>query len=670
MPQWIMIHLKPIWTKFTVIMGVTTVFFCLLFSTPIVAHAQSAIGANDTVSQGVQVIEQPLGLASTDIRVLIARVIKIALGLLGIIFVLLVIYGGFLYMTAGGNEEQIASAKKVLMNATIGLIIILSAYSIVLMVSRLLGLDGTSSNGEGGLGGISDGTGQSFYGSGGLGTIIKDHYPARNQVDVPRNAKIIITFKKPITVSTIIENTNANKDASGNDILGDCIVSATMLWEKDCDTLKKGSTLVTIKDAVTGQEIRGASVLASVDNGTVSTIVIRPFDTLGTDKDKVQYTVRLGAGITWNDPINNNPSIFSGRSSAFYDWTFKTDTTLDTTAPFVKNTFPDPASVETKNTVIQLEFSEAMDPTGLQGNFKLNGDYYELNGSTVFLKTENSSLPIGTMRLSNGYQTLEFTPEKECGQNACGGKIYCLPVCDKPGATCKIDTYKLLIKAGQTFPGNPKSFEAIPFSGAMDLAGNALDGNKNGAVDAVASTGEVFVEQAKPDNFLLVFSINDKIDLTAPYIKQVTPGPDAENVATDATTTILFSKRMRVESMYTIGLDEYPVSAEGTCVVPRITFNSDETTLTRLDHCPFVDQDGKRYFPSVDSRVEDVNFNCFFPGKGPIDNDRDSNASYICDDDNLTRCCPVTKDSVRSFCCNGFTDKSSKETCINALSVN
>ncbi len=669
MPQWIMIHLKPIWTKFTVIMGVTTVFFCLLFSTPIVAHAQSATGANDTLSQGVQVIQQPLGLASTDIRVVISSIIKIALGLLGIIFVLLVIYGGFLYMTAGGNEEQIASAKKVLMNATIGLIIILSAYSIVLMVGRLLGLNGTSADGENGLGGVSEGTGENFYGSGGLGSVIKDHYPARNQVDVPRNAKIIITFKKPINLSAIIENTNATKDASGKDILGDCVVSTGMLWEKDCDTLKKGSTLITVRETVSGNEVRGASVLASADNGMVSTIVIRPFDTFGTDKDKVEYTVRLGSGITWNDPTNNNPSVFSGRPSAFYDWKFLTNTSLDTTAPYVENFYPEPGVVS-KNTVIQLEFSEAMDPTGLQGNFKVDGEHYQLSGGTVFIKTNNSSLPIGTMRLSNGYRTLEFTPEKECGQNVCGGKIYCLPVCDKPGATCQSDTYKFLVKAGQAYPGNPKSFDSIPFSGAMDLAGNALDSNQNGIVDAVTTTGQVFVEQAKADNFLAIFYINDKIDLTAPYIKQVTPGLDGENVRPDADVSLLFSKRMRVEPMYTIGLDEHPVSAEGTCRVPRVIFNGDGTTLVKLNHCPFVDEDNHFYFPSVDSQVQDVNFNCFFPGKGPIGTDVNTNASFVCDEDHPTQCCPVTKESGSSFCCNGFTNKTSKETCFNALSVN
>ena len=70
------------------------------------------------------------GLGSQDIRFTIARIISVALGLLGIIAVVLVLYAGFKWMTAAGNEENAASARKILMSAVIGLIIILSAYSL------------------------------------------------------------------------------------------------------------------------------------------------------------------------------------------------------------------------------------------------------------------------------------------------------------------------------------------------------------------------------------------------------------------------------------------------------------------------------------------------------------------------------------------------------------
>jgi hypothetical protein len=70
------------------------------------------------------------GAEPTDIRIIIARVIKVFLALLGIIFLVLIIYAGFRWMTAGGNEAAITEAKSQLANAAIGLVIILMAYAI------------------------------------------------------------------------------------------------------------------------------------------------------------------------------------------------------------------------------------------------------------------------------------------------------------------------------------------------------------------------------------------------------------------------------------------------------------------------------------------------------------------------------------------------------------
>ena len=57
----------------------------------------------------------PLGGATdNDPRLLAVKIINIALGFLGIIAVVLILYAGFRWMTAGGNEENVAAAKKIL----------------------------------------------------------------------------------------------------------------------------------------------------------------------------------------------------------------------------------------------------------------------------------------------------------------------------------------------------------------------------------------------------------------------------------------------------------------------------------------------------------------------------------------------------------------------------
>ncbi len=65
---------------------------------------------------------------------IIGAIIGIVLSFLGIIFLCLIIYGGFVWMTSGGNEIKVLKAKNILRNSIIGLIIILSAYSITRFV--------------------------------------------------------------------------------------------------------------------------------------------------------------------------------------------------------------------------------------------------------------------------------------------------------------------------------------------------------------------------------------------------------------------------------------------------------------------------------------------------------------------------------------------------------
>lgn len=61
---------------------------------------------------------------------LVGAFIQQAMALLGIILVVLVIYAGFLWMTAQGNDEKIKKAKQIISSAVIGLVLIFAAYAI------------------------------------------------------------------------------------------------------------------------------------------------------------------------------------------------------------------------------------------------------------------------------------------------------------------------------------------------------------------------------------------------------------------------------------------------------------------------------------------------------------------------------------------------------------
>ena len=94
--------------------------------------AQSATGGNwwTTAQQGGldQVGRAYGGGEPRNIRMIVVDIIKIILGFLGILAVVLILYAGFKWLTAGGNEEKVGEAKKILIAGIIGLTVILSAY--------------------------------------------------------------------------------------------------------------------------------------------------------------------------------------------------------------------------------------------------------------------------------------------------------------------------------------------------------------------------------------------------------------------------------------------------------------------------------------------------------------------------------------------------------------
>ncbi|MBI5135094.1 hypothetical protein HZA86_02575 [Candidatus Uhrbacteria bacterium] len=67
-------------------------------------------------------------------RSIILGLINIAMGFLGLVAVVIILYGGFKWMTAAGNEEKVEEAKKLIGAGIIGLVIILTAYAIVTFV--------------------------------------------------------------------------------------------------------------------------------------------------------------------------------------------------------------------------------------------------------------------------------------------------------------------------------------------------------------------------------------------------------------------------------------------------------------------------------------------------------------------------------------------------------
>jgi hypothetical protein len=67
----------------------------------------------------------------TTIRGLVLTIVNYFLGFLGLLAVIMVIYGGVTYVASAGNDEAVGKAKKIIMYAVIGLIIVLVSFVLV-----------------------------------------------------------------------------------------------------------------------------------------------------------------------------------------------------------------------------------------------------------------------------------------------------------------------------------------------------------------------------------------------------------------------------------------------------------------------------------------------------------------------------------------------------------
>lgn len=106
-------------------------FFALgLFAVASPANAGAFAGTADLYGGQEANINANIGITTVAPQVIIARLINITLGFLGVIFLGLVVYGGYLWMTSAGDPAKIEKSKKLLMAAVIGLLLIMSSWAI------------------------------------------------------------------------------------------------------------------------------------------------------------------------------------------------------------------------------------------------------------------------------------------------------------------------------------------------------------------------------------------------------------------------------------------------------------------------------------------------------------------------------------------------------------
>jgi len=99
---------------------------------------KNQVGIGDNSANSVAKVFTNSPGSPRDIRVIIAYLIKVLLGFVGIIMLGLSLYAGYNWMTAAGDSEKVATAKKTLGRAVIGISIILISYGITAFIMDAL----------------------------------------------------------------------------------------------------------------------------------------------------------------------------------------------------------------------------------------------------------------------------------------------------------------------------------------------------------------------------------------------------------------------------------------------------------------------------------------------------------------------------------------------------
>jgi hypothetical protein len=503
-----------------------------------------------------------------DIRVIIARIIRIILGFLGILAVGLIIFAGWIWMTSAGNEEKIGQAKKILTNAVIGLIIVLSAFAITsYILNQLMGV-GNGNNFPNQPGGSVGGGGITALGS----SIISSHYPERNQKDVARNTKIVITFKEAIDPATIINGANINT----NNI-----------------------KIYKTQDGITGAVTFDVQAKKSDDN---KTFVFKPSQYLGSPTEKIWYSVALGKDIK----KANGDSAFSGVIGAIaYDWMFEVGTFVDTSPPKVVSIIPAPSATEPRNVVVQINFSEAVDPISASGAFKAGTGFQNIK---VTDKDSGSTIE-GNFYASNQYKTVEFLTFEACGTNSCGNTIYCLPA---------NKDIKAIIKAA-TFDADT-NLAVFPYNGVVDLADNSFDGNGNDQAEGPLSDCDLAGLSSTPvctsagDNAFWIFSTNNTIDLAPPNIISVDPPVGGSGVDLSAKPSATFNKLLMSSTLNSSSVNFRGASSTISYWVTKADDFTAGRTTANINHEQF--NEDANYKIQFNSGIKDIYQNCFTPCSG------------------------------------------------------
>lgn len=438
----------------------------------------------------IENIGSEVGLSTADLRDTVINIIRWVLGILGLVGVGYVIYGGFLYLTSHGNEQQIEKAKQVIVNALIGIAIVLLSFAIVFFVARTFG-DVTDGGAQ-----CTDGETRNF----GCELCVSNAW-VNNPNPPDPGVCSSLGFNEfrldAVATSFVLPGSNADNvtlcsnvlQDFNNRVLASTVAAAaldpdTPLTIVDLDNAQTtfDGTWQVLNDTVTFRHNRFCTGTpnACVADSDCSEALGETCDII-TFLPNTNYQLRIPKAITDTslDPLAACRALPGCTDQgSYFAWNFTTGSENDTSPPAVTDSYPIRAGSGYPDTnvdrqpLLRVTFSEGIDPASVVDSTGT------LNDAHIFLERLDGQ----------GGNVVPVVSETDTDGD---GKVDA----DKWDVTFTVDTFKLSLVNPLAL--EPFTWYRITVQNIEDLCGNGLSGTETWEFqtnDAIASIVSVYPE--------------------------------------------------------------------------------------------------------------------------------------------------------------------------------
>ncbi len=446
------------------ILGAGFIGVAALLVSPALAQTSSSVD--------LEAFAEQAGFATgVDITIVIARLIRTFISILGIIAVVFILYGGWLWLTSKGEQTQLRKAQQVIINAVIGLVLVLSAFAIAQFVLSALS-DTTDEPYDPPTDPVypddpDDDDVDSFY----LSSLNTDC------AEVVKNLALQFVFSYPVSSSTVEAGISIEVDG-GEDVEGTFTTSGRRVTFRPSTPCSEDATQYCFEPGVTYAVTLYPSVLRSTSGRELSCTTTYPC----TDS----FTIATDAGVDTSGPTltmdvpTDDSTVYSG-DYELLQVEADDDVGVSSSEFYVEgeNVYTSGATMSTAGEVTPLNYflsdiAQEWDTSGYVTN-----EYYDIWAIGADCAGSEDTSDRITVRMlasscDDGILDTAYEDEIDCGGDesspyycgACGGDTCTIDADCAGGASCISGICVSIPEISRVSPGDGAEGNLITISGS------------------------------------------------------------------------------------------------------------------------------------------------------------------------------------------------------------